>query len=488
VSRPRLGRGAPLAGPARPPAYDPQAHGPGILHIGPGAFFRAHQAAVTDAALAAGGGDWRIRAAALRSPEAARVLAEQDGRFTLILRDGGGAGDRAQVIGAIAETLGPDPEPVRAALLRPETRLVTLTVTEKGYGIDRATGGADPRHAAVAADLADPARPRGVLGLLAFALRHRWAGGGAAPAILSCDNLPANGVLLRGAVADFARRTGDPRLADRIAAEAAFPVSMVDRITPAPTARTRADAARLTGCEDRAAVEAEPFLDWVIAGEFPLGRPAWEAGGALVVADAAPFEAMKLRMLNGAHSLIAYVGGGAGHATVGAAMEDPALRAVLEAFWRAMARTLPAAPGRDPAAYAGALAARFANPAIAHATAQIAADGSQKLPQRLLAPAAEARARGLPFRPIAFAVAAWMHHCATTTPVDPRAPEIAAALAGLPRNGAAVAGALHRLPGLFPDSLLRDPVWTGTVSGQLARMLGEGMAAALRAEAAAETA
>jgi len=481
VNLPRPGRATPPTGPARPPAYTPEAHGAGILHIGPGAFHRAHQAAVTDAALAAGGGDWRILAATLRSVGIARALAEQDGRFTLILR--GPEGDEARVIGAIAGAIGPHPAASLDALIRPGTRLVTLTVTEKAYGIDRASGGADPRHPAVAADLADPARPRGVLGLLAAALGRRWAEGIPAPAILCCDNLPANGTLLRGAVADFARRAGDAALADRIAAEAAFPVSMVDRITPAPTGRTRADAARLTGCDDRAAVEAEPFLDWVIAGDFPLGRPAWEAGGAMFVADVAPFEAMKLRMLNGAHSLIAYAGGGAGHATVRAAMADPVLRAVLEGYWRAVARTLPVTPGRDAADYARRLEARFANPAIAHATAQIAADGTQKLPQRILAPAAEARARGLPFRPLAVAVAAWMHHCATGLPDDPRAAEIAAAVARGGRDAAATVAALQRLPGLFPPDLIRDPGWTAAVADILGRMRVEGMAAALRAEA-----
>lgn len=465
------------------PGYDPARHDSGIVHLGLGAFHRAHQAAYTDAALAASGGDWRITGVSLRSAAPAEALNPQDGLYTLIERSAGGT--RARVIGSLARAVAAALSPGEAlgAMTAPATRIVSLTVTEKAYGIDRATRRVVAVHPAIAADLAEPRRPGGALGLIVEALRLRRAAGIAPFTVLCCDNLPENGVLLRAGAVDLARRR-DPGLADWIAENVGFPATMVDRITPAPTEKTRACAERLTGRRDLAAVETETFSQWVIEERFPQGRPDWEAGGAIFTADVASYERMKLRMLNGAHSLIAYAGGLAGNRHVRAAMADADLARLVARHLGDAAATLKPLPGIDLDAYAAALTARFANPAIAHETRQIAMDGTQKLPQRLLAPAAEALAQGQSIGCFAFAVAAWMRfveHPETGAPAaldDPRATEIAAALEGARSAGETVA-ALQALPGLFPPELTASPAWAAAVEGALAAIRARGIREAI---------
>jgi fructuronate reductase len=366
---------------------------------------------------------------------------------------------------------------------------VTLTVTEKGYGIDRATRAPDPDHPAVAADLLMPQAPSGALGLLVAALARRRAEGTAPFTVLCCDNLPENGALLRDGVAGLARLT-DPDLADWIAAEVAFPASMVDRITPAPTPATLAEAARQTGCTDLAAVETEPFLQWVIEDRFPLGRPAWEAGGAIFVADVTGYERMKLTLLNGSHSMMAYAGVMSGHRFVRDVMADPALSRLVARHLAAAAAVLPPLPGIDLSAYAAALQERFRNPAIAHETRQIATDGTEKLPQRIFQPALAAMHRGQDPAPFAFATAAWMRYAlgrdddGTAYPLhDPRAAAIAAALNGVPGDAGPICDALSALPGLVPPALAGAPGWRPAVVLRLDRMLSRGMPAAILAEA-----
>ena len=471
------------------PAYQPESHGVGILHIGLGAFHRAHQAAFTDTALGAAGGDWRIASVSLRSVQTVEGLAPQDGLYTLIER--GAEGDQARVIAAIAQAIAAtqDPEAVLRLMARPEIRVVTLTVTEKAYGIDRTAMDIDADHPAVSADLKAPEAPSGVLGLLVEGLRRRRASGHPPPAILCCDNLPENGVLLCAGVVGFARRI-DPDLADWIARTVAFPSSMVDRITPAATDETRARALALTGFDDAAAIETEPFTQWVIEDNFPLGRPAWEEGGAIFVKDVAPFERMKLRMLNGAHSLIAYAGFIAGYRYVRDAMTDPQLAALVDRHIRAAARTVGALPGIDLDSYRQDLITRFANPSIAHETYQIAMDGTQKLPQRILAPAQNALAEGQDIAPYAFATAAWMRYAtgrddqgATYELRDPRAEELAQAVKEAGRDPVALYARFAALPHLFPDALGRNPAFREEVISRLALMLKDGMAAAIAKEA-----
>ncbi|CUH80866.1 fructuronate reductase [Tropicibacter naphthalenivorans] len=326
------------------PAYDPTAHGVGIVHLGLGAFHKAHQAAYTDSALAASGGDWRILGVSLRSPDPATQLTPQDGLFTLIERSA--EGSAARVIGALAGAahLGTDRAKVLAALTAPQTRIVSVTVTEKGYGIDRATGGVDLSHPAIAHDLAQPDQPIGVAGLLVWALRQRRAAGTPPFTVLCCDNLPENGAMLHGLLMDFTRRAA-PDLLDHIRAEVACPSTMVDRITPASTPATLEAAQELLGLQDAAAIETERFTQWVIEDRFPNGRPDWGAAGAQFVDDVRPFEEMKLRMLNGAHSMLAYAGFLAGHKHVSDVMADPGLARLVRRHLRASAATLPPLPG-----------------------------------------------------------------------------------------------------------------------------------------------
>lgn len=455
------------------PAYPRDALATGILHLGPGAFFRAHLAVYTDDVLAKDN-RWGIEAVSLRSTDVVDHLNEQNGLYTLLTRDT--AGTTARVIGSIVKARAAirDPAGLLARLADPEIRIVSLTVTEKAYGLDPRTGGLDLAHPDIAADLANPTQPRGVIGYIVAGLAARRAQGLNPFTPLSCDNLPGNGTVLKRLTLDFAERV-DPALRRWIEETVPFPSTMVDRITPASTDETYADAERLTGHADRAAIETEPFSQWVIEDHFVNGRPAWEEAGALMVSDVSAYEKMKLRMLNGAHSLLAYLGFIAGHEFIRDTMQDAGLKSLAERHMKAAAATLDPLVGIDFDDYARALIARFENRAIAHRTYQIAMDGTQKLPQRLLQPAAEALARGEDAETFAIAVAGWMRYAMGIDREgkpydlrDPRAGEIAAILNKADRDGASIASALFSLPGLFPAALTTNAAWTGRVERALA--------------------
>ena len=474
------------------PGYDPVRHGAGIAHLGVGAFHRAHQAFYTDAALAAAGGDWRIVGISLRSSDAADMLNPQNGLYSLIER--GEEGVSARLIGSLARVVAARRDPAAALdiLCDPAIRIVSLTVTEKAYGIDLAEGCIVPAHPSVAADLRTPREPTGVLGLIVESLRRRRDRGTAPFTVLCCDNLPENGPLLRSGALDFAARIA-PGLAGWMAGNVSFPATMVDRITPAPTGKTIAEARRLIGASDLAAVETERFSQWVIEDMFPTGRPAWEAGGALFVTDVAPYERMKLRMLNGAHSMLAYVGFLCGHTLVRDVMSDRVLAWLVTRHLSAAAATLAPLQGVDLAQYGAELTARFRNPHIAHETYQIAMDGTVKLPQRLLQPAMDALRHGQDVRPFAFAVAAWMRYCRGMTDRgdsyalrDPREVEIRSALDGA-GGAAGISDRLHAMPNLFAPDLSDNPRWRAEVASVLEAMLGLGVAGAVQSEFAAET-
>ncbi|MDE0113909.1 MAG: mannitol dehydrogenase family protein [Albidovulum sp.] len=486
----RLSRREDVAAGIAKPAFDPSRHGAGIVHLGVGAFHKAHQAVYTDAAIAAEGGDWRIVGVSLRGTAAAAALNPQDGLYSLIVR--GEEGVSARLIGSLARVIAAVRDPVAAldALCDPAIRIVSLTVTEKAYGIDSIAGAIDLAHPAIAADLQTPRAPAGVLGLIVESLRRRKGKGVEPFTVLCCDNLPRNGLLVRSGVLDFARRAA-PELVDWIAGNVAFPATMVDRITPAPTERTLDEARRLTGVEDLAAVETEPFSQWVIEDTFVNGRPAWEAGGALFVADVAPYEQMKLRMLNGAHSMLAYAGFLSGHALVRDVMADLELARLVARHISAAAATLAPLQGIDFARYGAELEARFRNPFIAHETYQIAMDGTLKLPQRLLQPAEAALRMGQDPRPFAFALAAWMRYCCGTTDKgeayalrDPREAEIRSALEGA-CQGVEISDRLHALPNLIGLALSRNSHWRNEVASALDAMLRLGVPAAARAAIAA---
>ncbi|MDX8446504.1 mannitol dehydrogenase family protein [Mesorhizobium captivum] len=409
---------AELPGAIAIPRYDRAAVTPGIVHLGVGAFHRAHQAAYVDACLADGEADWGIVGVSLRSPDTRDALAPQDGLFTLAIRDS--AGEQLQVIGSILSLLvaPEDPGAVLAALTDLRTRIVTLTITEKAY-LRAADGTLDKAHADIVHDLANLGSPKTAHGFLTEALARRRAAGTPPFTVLCCDNLPANGATLHRLLVEFAELrdaradAGDRPLAGYVADEVAFPSSMVDRIVPATTDADRTRIVGELGLDDAWPVMTEPFRQWVIEDRFPAGRPAWEKFGVTMVEDVGPFEDMKLRLLNGAHSGIAYLGLLSGHATVDRAFADPAIRQFVDVLWAEAIPTLPQDAGLDTTAYTAELAERFSNTALAHRTAQIANDGSQKLPQRIIASALECLEAGTELVHLTLVVAAWIAACAT---------------------------------------------------------------------------
>lgn len=388
------------------PAYDRAAVSCGVVHLGIGAFHRAHQAVVFDDALNAGDLRWGIIAASLRSPSVRDQMVPQDGLYTMLVRDG--AQEHARIIGAVQDVIVAPQDPARliAAMASPDTHIVTLTVTEKGYKLDPATGALIESDPQLAADLASLDTPQTAPGYIVAALAKRRAAGLPPFTAISCDNLPHNGTRLRDAVIALARRH-DPALADWIASEGAFPQTMVDRIVPATTPEDIAALATRIGVEDQAMVKTEPFIQWVIEDKFCGPRPEFGAG-VQVTQAVAPWEEAKLRLLNGAHSGIAYLGGLAGIAHVHEVLELPEARRFVEALWDEAQTTLSPPPELDVAAYRTELMARFDNPTLRHRTHQIAMDGSQKLPQRLLATIAARLEAGQGIDALSLAVAAWI--------------------------------------------------------------------------------
>ena len=388
----------------RRPGYHRGAQACGIVHLGLGAFHRAHQAVYTDDAMAAGDRGWGIVGVSLRSPAVRDALAPQGGLYSVTER--GGSGEAVRIIGALQRALvGPEePERVIAALADPNTHVVTLTVTEKGYR-RAADGGLSQELGSE-----EPARPTTIYGFLAVGLARRRAAGLAGLSIVSCDNLADNGAQLAALLDAFLDRT-ESAFARWVRAECAFPSTMVDRIVPASTPASLDAAAEWLGLRDEAAVMTEPFRQWVIEDRFAGPRPRWEAGGAEFVADVRPYETAKLRMLNGAHSALAYLGLRRGHSFVHEAMADAPLRALVERLMREEAATsfTPAA-GQNLTVYADALLTRFANAALPHRLAQIAVDGSQKIPQRWLETLQTHQARGERCPALIEALAAWTLH------------------------------------------------------------------------------
>ncbi len=390
------------------PRYDRAGVRTGIVHLGVGAFHRAHQAVFTDDCLNAGATEWGIAAASLRNSDTRNALTPQDGLYTLALRENDAQALR--VIGAIGPMfVAPEnPAALLAAMADPSVRIVSLTVTEKGYTANVASGDLRLDDAGVQFDLANPTTPRTAIGYVAQALAMRRTAGIAPFTVLSCDNLPGNGQLTHRVLTQFAEAR-DPDLARYVAGEVACPSCMVDRIVPATTDADRIVIEARLGMRDAWPVLAEPFFQWVIEDHFPNARPEWERSGVEFVADVAPYEAMKLRLLNGAHSTIAAMGRVSGHATVAEAIGNPVIRAFITAYWAEVAPTI--APGSDVAGYTARLLSRFDNTALHHKTAQIATDASLKVPLRIVAPLRELIAMGRPAPMLTFALAAWIRSC-----------------------------------------------------------------------------
>ncbi|MCB2177968.1 MAG: mannitol dehydrogenase family protein [Actinomycetales bacterium] len=461
----------------------------GIVHLGLGAFHRAHQAVLTeDAAEATGDDRWGIHGVTQRSARVVAQLAPQDGLYGVLSLGGGTDGPAApllRVVGAVQEASYPgvDTARVLAALAAPTTHVVTLTVTEKGYR-RTADGRADLADSDLAADLAvlpeellraprDPRAARSPIGLLVRGLARRRLADAGPLTVMSCDNLVGNGPALAGLVTEVLAATpGAAGLRRWVDEQVTFPATMVDRIVPATTTEHRSTARGLLGLVDEGLVVAEPYLQWVIQDDFAGPRPAWERAGATLTDDVTPYERAKLRVLNATHSTLAYAGALRGHATIAEAVLDPDLAALARALVdEDVLPTLVAPEGLDLAQYREEVLERFANPATGHTTLQVAMDGTEKLPIRLLGTVRDRLAAGANPAASARAVAAWIHFVAAAAqgtlevagravPLeDPNADALAAAVAGSP------AGLVDRvldLTAVFGD-LSDDDGWRAAV-------------------------
>jgi fructuronate reductase len=457
----------------------------GIVHLGLGNFHRAHQAVYTEDAMLAAGGDWGICGVSLRHADTRDALAPQDCLYSVLVRDTNG--ERVRVVRSLRRILVATQQAgeVLQALCDDNVKIVSLTVTEKGYCQDARTGGLDFEHPLVKHDLQNPDHPQSVPGYLVAALKARRE----RPfTVLSCDNLSHNGAALRRVVAEYAQAL-DPQLGRWIESSVSFPSTMVDRIVPATTDADRAAAAQTLGCIDAWPVSSEDFRQWVIEDRFPLGRPAWEQAGALLVDDVTPYELAKLRMLNGVHSTLAYLALLADISTVDQAVAQPGLHALLHKMMTAdIAPTLVVPASFDRLAYRDQLLARFANPALKHRCSQISMDGSQKLAPRLLGTAADCLRDGLSVDRLALGVAAWMRFLQgrsdsgkTLEISDPMADRL---IALARQDDAGLADRLLAVREIFPQQVAEDVRFAASVRKALATLAQEGALAAAQRYAA----
>lgn len=385
-----------------------------IIHLGCGAFHRAHQAVYTHHLLEVTEGDWGLCEVNLMSGNGQQLIENlKKQRLLYTVVEKGAESTEYKIIGAINEVLHPKTDGIDAvleAMARPQTAIVSLTVTEKGYCIDAASGQFDINNPLIQNDLANPYSPSSAIGYIVEALRLRREQGLKAFTVMSCDNLRDNGHSAKAAVLGLALARS-PELAEWIEANASFPCTMVDRIVPAATPDTLQEIADKLGVFDPCAIACEPFSQWVIEDNFVNGRPDWDKVGVQFVADVVPFEMMKLRMLNGSHSFLAYLGYLGGYETISATMEAPAYRkAAFSMMLQEQAPTLSMPEDIDLGAYAASLIERFSNPALCHRTWQIAMDGSQKLPQRMLDSVRFHLTQGSNWQHLALGVAGWMRY------------------------------------------------------------------------------
>jgi fructuronate reductase len=464
-----------LPGHVRRPNYDRRRVRPGIVHLGIGAFHRAHQAVVIDDLLGRGATDWGIVGASLRSSDTRDALAPQDGLYTLAIRSG--AGTEHRIVGSVLETEVAKENPARliGRMADPATRIVSLTITEKGYCHTPQTGELDEYHPDIVHDLQNPDAPRSVAGFTVAALSRRRKLGVAPFTVLSCDNLSANGHTVRRILTQFAA-SRSREFGQWIADEVAFPSTMVDRIVPETTDADRAAVTAELGMIDAWPVVTEPFTQWIVEDRFAAGRPDFAVAGVQLVADVTPFEHMKLRLLNASHSALAYLGYLAGYETIADTMTNDRFAAFARRVMEGAAPTLQMPEGTDLAAYSTSLLQRFSNPALHHRTWQIAMDGSQKLPQRLLGTMQDRLRLGLPIDTHALAVAGWMRYVTATDEqgraIDVRDP-IAAKLKAIAESAGPVADrlapALLAVQSVF-GTLGADPRMRSAVTSALERL------------------
>ncbi|MFB1073014.1 mannitol dehydrogenase family protein [Vibrio diabolicus] len=385
---------------------------PKIVHIGFGAFHRAHQALFADELASCSDSDWGYCEVNLFGGEQLiEDLRKQDHLFTVVEK--GSIGPEIKTVGSVCESLHLNldgHEAIIDKIADPDTCIVSITITEKGYGIDLHTERLDTNHPFIKSDLDNLNKPKSAVGCIVQGLKRRMENDLGPISIMSCDNMPENGRKTRNAVIDFARCI-DEGLATWIEANITFPSTMVDRIVPALTEETQAEIDSLVGEHEPCGIICEPFRQWVIEDRFAAGRPDWGKVGVELVADVLPYEEMKLRMLNGSHSFLAYLGYLAGYEHISDCMQDPKFKqAAYNLMIQEQAATLNMPEGVNLVEYGQSLIERYCNQNIKHRTWQIAMDGSQKLPQRLLESAAWHVEHAKPFPYIALAVAAWIKY------------------------------------------------------------------------------
>ncbi len=410
------------------PEYDRSKLKSRIVHLGFGAFHRAHQALFTNEMLEKTGADWGICEVNLfGGEELIEQLRKQDHLYSVAEK--GAESTEVKVIGSVKESLHPELDGVDAVLEKmaePQVAIVSMTITEKGYCADPSSGKLDKNNPLVVHDLQNIQTPKSALGYIVQALKLRRERNLPAFTVLSCDNVQENGHVAKAAILEFAKLL-DKELGDWIEAHVTFPCTMVDRIVPAATPETLDEITELLGVADPCGIACEPFRQWVIEDHFVAGRPDWDVAGAEFVADVVPYEEMKLRMLNGSHSFLAYLGYLGGYDHISDTMTDDGYRkAAFDMMTKAQAPSLNMPEGTDLQAYAAMLIERFTNPSLKHRTWQIAMDGSQKIPQRLGGSLKYHLANGSDFSWIAAGIAGWMRYVSAVdekgNPIDVRDP------------------------------------------------------------------
>lgn len=470
-----------LTAKATRPTYDRSKLVPRIVHLGFGAFHRAHQAIYADILAAEHGSDWGYTEVNLIGGEQQIAdLKSQDNLYTVAEMSADAW--TARVVGVVKEALHAQVDGLEAVLAKmcePQVAIVSLTITEKGYCHSPATGQLMLDNPLIAADLQNPHQPKSAPGVIVEALARRKAAGLPAFSVMSCDNMPENGHVMRNVVTAYARAV-DAELAEWIEKHVTFPSTMVDRIVPAVTPETLDKIEQLTGVRDPAGVACEPFRQWVIEDNFVAGRPEWEKAGAELVADVIPFEEMKLRMLNGSHSFLAYLGYLAGYQHINDCMGDENYRrAAHDLMLKEQAPTLKV-QGVDLARYADLLIERYTNPALRHRTWQIAMDGSQKLPQRMLDSIRWHLADNSDFTLLALGVAGWMRYVggvdeqgAVIEVCDPLLAVIQQTVAQS-AEGEARVKALLGIEAIFGNELPHDATFVSKVTDAYLSLLAKG--------------
>jgi fructuronate reductase len=469
------------------PSYDRTQLNAGIVHLGIGAFHRAHQAFYTEAVLNKFGGDWGIIGSSLRSASVRDQLVPQDCLYTLVERSG--EGEKLQLIGAVLDTLvGPEnPAALVAQMAAGNIKIVSLTITEKGYCHDPATGNLNLNHPDIIHDLAHLDKPVSAIGFLVSALKQRFDNNQKAFTLLSCDNLPNNGEVLEKVVCQFAEKIA-PAFAQWIKTNATFPCTMIDRIVPATTDEDRREIEARLGLRDEGMVVCEPFSQWVVEDKFADGRPEWEQVGVLLVEDVRVFEKIKLRLLNGAHSTMAYTGYLSGFDYISEVMEQPAFVNLVKTYMaREAGETVTAPAGFDIEAYKQQLRERFSNKALKHRTWQIAMDGSQKLPQRLLETLREQLQGNGHIDILCLGVAAWIRYVSGVDEKgnaievsDPLAKELRAACDANQGNPAGMVHAVVSIEKVFGRDLINEARFVTTTTQWLERFYAKGVLASIQ--------